>query len=59
MEKLLLIALLFSIPANIFMVVANITGQKRWIARLFVKLPTYISLTLLMIYILKRFNVEL
>ena len=59
MEKLLLIALLFSIPANIFMVVGKITGQNRWIARLFVKLPTYISLTLLMIYILKRFNVEL
>jgi hypothetical protein len=57
MEKLLLISLLFSLPANLFMVVADVNGAKKWIARLFVKLPTYISLTLLVIYILKQFNI--
>jgi hypothetical protein len=57
MEKLLLISLLFSLPANLFMVVADVNGTKKWIARLFVKLPTYISLTLLVIYILKQFNI--
>lgn len=57
MEKLLLIALLFSLPSNLFMVVADVNGTKKWIARLFVKLPTYISLTLLVIYILKQFNI--
>ena len=39
------------------MVVADVNGTKKWIARLFVKLPTYISLTLLVIYILKQFNI--
>ena len=29
MEKLLLIALLFSLPANLFMVVANVNGTKK------------------------------
>jgi hypothetical protein len=57
MEKLLLIALLFSLPANFFITVADVNGTKKWIARLFVKLPTYISLTLLVIYILKQFNI--
>lgn len=57
MEKLLLIALLFSLPSNLFMAVADVNGTKKWIARLFVKLPTYISLTLLVIYILKQFNI--
>jgi hypothetical protein len=56
MEKLLLIALLFSLPANLFMVVANVNGTKKCVARLFIKLPTFISLTLLVIYILKQFN---
>jgi len=56
MEKLLLISLLFSLPANLFMVVANVNGTKKWVARLFIKLPTFISLTLLVIYILKQFN---
>jgi hypothetical protein len=57
MEKLLLIALLFSLPANLFMVVANVNGTKQWIARLFIKLPTYVSLTLLIFYILKQYNI--
>jgi hypothetical protein len=59
MEKIILIALLLSLPASCFMIAADITGQNKWIARLFMKLPSYMSIVLLLVYILKYFNVEL
>jgi hypothetical protein len=56
MEKLGILAAIFAIPAICFMLVANITGNKKWIAWLLIKLPSLISLVMIIVYFLKYFK---
>jgi len=53
MEKLSILAMMFAIPAICFMLVANVTGKNKWIVWLFIKLPSLISLVIIIVYGLK------
>jgi hypothetical protein len=49
MEKLSILAAIFALPAISFMLIAKITGQNKWLAWIFIKLPSLISLIALII----------
>lgn len=57
MNLLILLIILFSLPSLLFMIVADVNGQKKWVSRLFIKLPAYIAITLIVIYFLKQHQI--
>lgn len=57
MEKLSIIAAIFALPAIAFMLVANITGSKKWLAWIFIKLPSLISLIALIVMAMSHFGI--
>jgi hypothetical protein len=54
MEKLLLIALIFGVPANLFIAASNMTGN--WVLRLFMKTLAIMYLLFVIIILLKNFK---
>jgi hypothetical protein len=57
MEKLSILAAISAIPAVIFMLVANVTGSKKWIAWIGIKLPSLISLIALIVMAMSYFGI--
>jgi hypothetical protein len=55
MEQLALVASLCSLPAVLFMMVANVTGDStsKFIGFIFLKIPSFITLTVLVVMALK------
>lgn len=49
MEKLAILASIFAIPAIFFMLVAKINGDNKWIGWIFLKLPSLISLVIVIL----------
>lgn len=56
METLSILAALFAIPAIVFMLIAKINGDNKIVAWLFIKLPSLISLVMLIVIALAYFN---
>jgi hypothetical protein len=57
MENLSILAAIAALPAVIFMLVANITGSKKWIAWVGIKLPALISLIALIVMAMSYFGI--
>jgi hypothetical protein len=57
MEKLSILAAIFALPAISFMLIAKITGQNKWLAWIFIKLPSLISLIALIIMAMSYFGI--
>ena len=56
MEKLAILASIFAVPATSFMLAAKITGNNKLIGWLFLKLPSLISLVIVILMALVYFG---
>jgi ABC-type dipeptide/oligopeptide/nickel transport system permease component len=59
MENLVQLIILCSMPSLFFMLVAKVNGDRvaKWFSYIFIKLPTFVAVVLITIYLLKQHNI--